>query len=202
MPDPILNKLGAYLDGELNQQDTAAVEAHLKTCAECRHELEDLQQLSGLLRAVPQPEFTPAPDFKAQIMLQMPRRDETQNHPAGESFLIWLVPTMVVVGLIFIQVTMNLSTLVSLANQAGLLDGAASWASTAPQQVIWVSAVQTAAGNLLDLPGLPGLAVLNDAGVFTWNAFITLLLQVGAAAIYWGVLIYVWRNKGYTLSLN
>ena len=76
MPDQMSDKLGAYLDGELDRRAQSEVQAHLETCPACQDELEELRRLSHLLRAAPQPDFTPASDFKAQLMLQLPRREE------------------------------------------------------------------------------------------------------------------------------
>jgi len=47
------NNLSAYMDGELDPSDAARVEKHLKTCSECRQELDSLCQLTSLLRQVP-----------------------------------------------------------------------------------------------------------------------------------------------------
>ncbi|QSZ50303.1 zf-HC2 domain-containing protein [Arthrobacter sp. D5-1] len=45
--------LGAYLLGGLEPDEARTFEDHLATCAECRHELEELVSLPALLDAVP-----------------------------------------------------------------------------------------------------------------------------------------------------
>jgi len=45
--------LSAYLDGELKPRQRAVVEKHLKTCAQCRADLESLRHTVALLRMVP-----------------------------------------------------------------------------------------------------------------------------------------------------
>jgi anti-sigma factor RsiW len=195
MPDPIFNKLDAYLDGELNQRDRTEVEAHLETCSMCREELDDLRQLSSLLKAAPQPEFTPPLDFKAQFMLQLPRRDDP-TYPIPEGHVLpWMAPTLVLAIWIFIQVTLGLSTLFLIANQAGFFDGALAWASSSPRQMLWISATQVAIGSELGAEGQIGLNILNDAGLFMQNLTTLLLWQVGLAVIYWGAMTLVWYNK-------
>jgi anti-sigma factor RsiW len=53
--DAVREWLGAYLDGELNAERRAWVQYHLARCAMCRHELEELRNLSSLLHADPLP---------------------------------------------------------------------------------------------------------------------------------------------------
>jgi negative regulator of sigma E activity len=48
-------QLSALLDNQLGEQERAALEAHLRDCAECQAELASLQQTRALLRALPQP---------------------------------------------------------------------------------------------------------------------------------------------------
>jgi len=198
MPDQIRTKLGAYLDGELNRREQIEVENHLPTCPACREELEELRRLSSLLRSIPEPEFTPPQDFKSQVMLQLPRSDEPfRQQPSGQMTL-WLAPVLVVVVMIFMRVTDNLSAVVSLLHQIGLLNGSAVWASGTPQQTFWYSALQLALGGSANTPGLTGLQVLNTAGVVSQNVLILLLSQVGAALLYWGVLTLAWRKRAGT----
>ncbi|UKA49318.1 zf-HC2 domain-containing protein [Arthrobacter sp. FW305-123] len=45
--------LGAYLLGGLELQEARTFEDHLATCADCRHELEQLESLPALLDSVP-----------------------------------------------------------------------------------------------------------------------------------------------------
>lgn len=45
--------LGAYLLGGLDPEEEAAFRDHLANCADCRHELEELESLPALLDAVP-----------------------------------------------------------------------------------------------------------------------------------------------------
>ena len=45
--------LGAYLLGGLEADEARAFEDHLRTCATCRQELEELESLPALLDAVP-----------------------------------------------------------------------------------------------------------------------------------------------------
>ena len=204
MPDQISPKLGAYLDGELDRRGQNEVRAHLETCPACRAELEELRNLSRLLRAAPLPEFIPTADFKAQLMLQLPRSEhQAQNHErlesrrtlSGGSLLPWLAPALVLVGWIFFQGVLGLTSLAALASQAGLLEGVAAWVSGGPQQMLWFATAQAAFGGLLSPNGQAGLTVLNDTSLVALSIILALLWQVGAALLYWGVLTLLWHNK-------
>src|SRR5262249_41125643 len=46
-------RLSAFLDGELPPADRAAVEGHLRQCAACAHELEELAAVDALARELP-----------------------------------------------------------------------------------------------------------------------------------------------------
>jgi len=199
MPDLMLNKLGAYLDGQLGRREKTEVETHLETCQSCRDELDELRRLSYLLRAAPQPEFTSALDFKAQLMLQLPRRDETLNQEPDNHLVLWMAPVVVLAVWIFIQVTLGLSTLLLLAKQAGFLDGAAAWLASAPQQMLWFTTAQATVGHTLGTESLTGLSILNNADLFLQNLGSLLLWQVGVAVFYWGAMALVMQNKVKTL---
>ena len=194
MPDPIFNKLGAYLDGELNSREAAAAEAHLKVCVECRAELEELRRLSSILEGSPDPEFLPVQEFKSRLMLQLPRREELPPVETNIPFLLWLAPLMVIISLVFIQVTIGLTSFITTASQFGLFNGSDTWMAAAPRQMAWFTAIQTLGGYSSNLPDIPAPQFLNNAGVFSWDLFTRLLLQIAAAVIYWGILIYIHRR--------
>jgi len=55
--EKITNKLGAYLDDELDEQIRRQVEEHLRQCPACTAELQELRHLSRYLDMVPEPEM-------------------------------------------------------------------------------------------------------------------------------------------------
>ncbi|NTU76001.1 MAG: hypothetical protein HGA86_07760 [Anaerolineaceae bacterium] len=203
MPDQISNLLGAYLDGELDERSQVKVQAHLETCADCQAELNELRQLSQMLRAAPQPELTPAVNFRTQLMLQLPRqvpqtRAAVQTSRPKGLLLAWMAPVLVLAVWIFFQVSMGMSTLVTIANQAGFMEGAASrLATSTPQQLLWVTAAQATMGSVLGQQGQTSLNILNSAGLLAKGLTDMLLWQFVAAVLYWGALAVAWlgRNK-------
>jgi anti-sigma factor RsiW len=189
------NKLGAYLDGELDQRSLMEVEGHLAICQSCQAELEELRQLSSLLHAAPKPDFISALDFKNQLMLQLPRRAEMPPLKPNGHVLLWMAPVLILAGWIFIQVTISLSTLLIFANQAGFLDNTAIWLASSSQQMPWFSMLQIVAGGILGPKGQADLELVNDAGLFVQNLARPLFWQVGVAVFYWGALFLAWREK-------
>lgn len=55
MAEHVTELLSSYLDGQVSLPERRTVEEHLAGCAACRAELEELRQLTGLLRRLPQP---------------------------------------------------------------------------------------------------------------------------------------------------
>jgi len=51
--DAIREQLSAYLDGELEAEEAEQVREHLASCEACRKELASLEELTGVLRALP-----------------------------------------------------------------------------------------------------------------------------------------------------
>lgn len=52
-PDPWNDRLSEYFDGDLDAADTAAVSAHLQTCAACRDDLEAIGRVAARARTLP-----------------------------------------------------------------------------------------------------------------------------------------------------
>ena len=129
-------------------------------------------------------------------MLQLPRREEVlpqATHSAN--WLLWLAPVIVLGGWIFMQVTLNLTGLVTLAARAGIMEGTLAWAAGSPQQTQWFAAAQSVVEGMLGLQIPAGFSILNDAGVFANSVVTPLLWQAGAAALYWAALALVWYGR-------
>ena len=60
-----VDKLGAYIAGGLSPRETAKVDQHLAGCADCRQQVEELEDLGSLLRRV----VTPVPLALAAVSL-------------------------------------------------------------------------------------------------------------------------------------
>ena len=71
--------LSAYFDGELTEEESAAVRAHLSECEDCRARLDEYAQLSGAMLALGEEDVPEG--FTARVMdavraekAAMPRR--------------------------------------------------------------------------------------------------------------------------------
>jgi hypothetical protein len=195
MPDQIHDQLGAYLDGELGGRRLMEVQTHLETYPDCRAELDSLRDLSGLLHASPDPEFTPARLFTSRLMLQLPRRHQTRA--SGNSFLYikGMTPVLLLLSWIFIQVTASLSTLITLAGRIGLLGNSAEWLPGAPQQTLWFTSTQAFFGGFMNLQGAITLSFLNDLVLWFQNLDGAFLLQAVLVVLYFTWLVIWLKNR-------
>ncbi len=189
MPDPIQNKLGAYMDGELNRQERLDVERHLETCEACRDEMRELTRVSNLLHESRLPEFTSTSDFKTRLMLQLPRQQVPLRQNGREKFL-WVGPVVVLFAFIFLEVTMNFSSILEWAGQFGWMTVGGS----SPSQMIWFSALRLLPGDLTAAPGLTWLNMVNNAGLITQQVVVYLVWQTIAAVVYWGLFVLAWKK--------
>lgn len=64
-----IDRIYAYLDGELSTREQAELEAHIARCPACREAVEDRRRLQTAAREIP-PLRVP-PDFTAQVMLRL-----------------------------------------------------------------------------------------------------------------------------------
>jgi predicted anti-sigma-YlaC factor YlaD len=72
MNEHVQDWLPAYHDGELHWSRQKRVEDHLKGCAACRQDLDQLRKLSALLQAAPGPaRQTSAGRFASQVELRL-----------------------------------------------------------------------------------------------------------------------------------
>jgi predicted anti-sigma-YlaC factor YlaD len=78
----IQEKLSAYLDGELTQQDRQRVGAHLQQCERCRGVLEDFARMRADIREIPFPE--PPTDAWSKMMAGL-----TFRTTRGLGWLLW-----------------------------------------------------------------------------------------------------------------
>jgi len=69
-------RLDAYVDGEMPDQDWRVLEEHLRTCSDCAREALGRMQLKHATRAAAARRFVPSPDFRLRIEKSIaPRRN-------------------------------------------------------------------------------------------------------------------------------
>jgi anti-sigma factor RsiW len=79
-------ELVAYLDGELDESATQAIEAKIATDPDARAELDALQQTWGLLDYLPK--ATPSPNFTNKTLERLTLED-TSAQPTAKSRTLW-----------------------------------------------------------------------------------------------------------------
>ncbi len=85
MHQVILNRLEEYLSSSCSPREFTA---HLESCEECRAEVREMQELSGVLQAIRAPEpLTPSPGFYARVAQRVEAR-----RPRSFWSLFWLDP--------------------------------------------------------------------------------------------------------------
>ena len=192
----VLDCLGAYLDGELNSHHQQRVEAHLKECAICRSEFEGLQQVSRLLQTAPAPEFLPTEQFAARLALQLPRRELAERPTKRVSLLWWLVPAVLLIAWFFIQTLLSVNGVISVMNQANLVEGTARFFSGSTSPSFWFSAVINLFGSSLDGPQISALVFLDRLGALRADVFGQFIWQAAIALLYLTWLAIWWIRSG------
>jgi len=81
----------AYLDGEPIGEEKERLEEHLVVCAQCREELNALEEVGLLLSEAPL--FSPQPGFTARVMARLAQREARRR-------LTRVAPALVAVSLI------------------------------------------------------------------------------------------------------
>lgn len=76
--EKIIEMIGAYIDKELNIEDSYRVREHLKTCCECRKYYEELKSIDTKIGKVVESETMPSDSYfkslSSAIMTQLPRK--------------------------------------------------------------------------------------------------------------------------------
>ena len=192
MTEHVNELLGAYLDGELHGWQLRQVERHLEECQTCSVELEELRQLSRLLRETTiERGFTPADRFASQLLLQLPRQQEP---PPSRKWLKagwWLTPAALVATWAFAHTVVVVSWLVWAALQTGMLGEAAAWLRDLPQHNLWLSAFFSLFnGDLASVQPALSLAESWGQALLAQAIWLTML-----AVLYWTWLVLWWFRR-------
>lgn len=197
MAEHVTELLSAYLDGELHDARRHHVEAHLVKCDSCQAELKALRNLSAILREASSGEdFTPTERFAAQTMSRLPDRRPIRPHPGSGEIKWWLVPIGLFTVWVFLQITLDLGTLVATIGQTGLLGGAATWLVGVPQQNAWFALTANLFGGNLSGYSRQLLQFLGEVDLFGEHSLAQFSWQIGIAALYWAWLIVWWLRDG------
>ena len=90
------SQLGAYALGALEPAESREVDEHLATCAECRAELVELEEMREFLGEVPPEAFLDGPPEDGDLLLQRTLR-EVRSEPVKRRRKPWLLVAAAVV---------------------------------------------------------------------------------------------------------
>jgi anti-sigma factor RsiW len=138
MANHVTEWLGAYHDGELHGARLRHVEGHLAECATCQAELDEIRNLSALIQDTSSSgDFLPSERFVANLALSLPRQSEQLQPCNAQNWLVRLIPVGLLGIWLFIDITLSLSSLVTLAADGGLLGSNLAWLQGNPSQMKW-----------------------------------------------------------------
>ena len=105
--------LGPYLDGELRTSQVTKIENHLGTCDQCRSELADLDNLSGLLQfSAPLPQMKSEDQFVAEVGLLLERHPEPTGLKRVLVKVLKAIPVSLAGTWLFVQTSLIITTLI------------------------------------------------------------------------------------------
>jgi predicted anti-sigma-YlaC factor YlaD len=191
MSNHVSEWLSAYLDGELYGSRLQYVEAHLPGCEACQAELESLESLSGLLREVPEADFSLPERFATQVNLRTPHKQARISRKQVNEVGWWAIPVGLLASWIFISTAFALGDILSAASDFGVVTGVSDWLGSGSSNSVYLS---TTIGQL----GLLSGNSLNWAEVtetFTRTSLPQAILQVSIALLYLGWLAIWWTRQ-------
>ena len=201
MANHVTEWLGAYHDGELRGARLHQIEGHLAECATCQANLDELRNLSALLQdTAPNGDFLLTERFVSNLVLSMPRGSEQPQPRNALKIGWWLIPVGLLGIWLFIDITLSLGSVVTLAAGTGLLGGNLAWLQGNPLQMQWFATAMNLFGNQLGALGREILSALNDANLFTKQLAGILIPQAILAVSYLGWLSSWWLRHQHQLS--
>jgi anti-sigma factor RsiW len=191
MSNHVTEWLNAYLDGELKGNRLQQVEEHLAECTACQTEMDSLQNLSGLLQAVPAPEFSSPERFATQVNLLLPQKRTTT--PGTRLFEVswWMIPVGLLAVWVFISTAALLGDAMSVAKNFGILDSTTASFISAPSET---AEVTSALGQFGMLQG-NSLRWAEITESLTRGLFPKIVLQVAVALLYLTWLAIWWTRE-------
>ena len=180
MSNHVTEWLNAYLDGELKGNRLQHVQEHLAECTTCQDELDSLQSLSGLLQAVPAPEFPSPERFATQVNLLLPQK--RTSTPGTQLFEVgwWMIPVGLLAVWVFISTAALLGDAMSAAKNFGILDSTTASFISAQSDT---AEVMSTLGQFGMLQG-NSLQWAETTESFTRGLFPQIVLQVAVALLY------------------
>jgi anti-sigma factor RsiW len=196
MSEHVTAWLEAYHDGELRGRRLRKVEAHLRSCAACRRELERLERLATALRSVPAVEGIASPDrFVYEVGLRLQRRPEQPVWQRALNVGWQLAPMGLLGAWAFVQAVLIVFGVLSAAVRVGLGGDLAASLFGVSQGVAVESGLPGLSGAGLNDLAPVALRVLRSGGPSGWGPMLTVALLILIGVLYWSWLASWWARR-------
>lgn len=189
--------LSQYIDGRLDPEDTARVGGHLQSCEACRHELEALRAMLGLLHRVP----VVSPPRSFAVAEAVPDR---RPSPAWAFSATRLATAAAMLLLAFV-----------IAGDAANLFAAAPAGETAPAPGDLTGAGESHTlsednrGEANDSPQAFAWSdsadldkASSEGGLYTWPVRQLEIALAGVTVVLIGTTAYMWRRRRAEVTVN
>ena len=190
MSEHIIEKLGAYLDNELNNREIQKIEQHLEECAICQEEYESLQSLSSILAEAPLPDFPSPRDFSANVALRLPRKTVASTSSKVLKIGWWMAPVGLLTAWVFIVTTNLVGEMLGAANRFGLMNTADFLDVSSSTQTYWSATL--ANFGLLAGSNLQWAQMLES---FTRATAPQVIIQISIAILYLSWMAIWWTRQ-------
>jgi predicted anti-sigma-YlaC factor YlaD len=189
--------LDAYLDGELKGDMANHINSHLAVCDLCRVELEELKQISDVLKVdADERRLLPDTHFSAEVALKLPRH---QDHPSQNQITQigwWLIPSAIMAAWVFLHSVLIVSSLVAASGQVGLITGPFAGLSAFSSQPLEPSILFYLPAGQLDLASRSFLEWLSEWTSFGRSIITPVIFQAALGILFTGWLFAWWfRNS-------
>ncbi len=91
------DKIPAFSEGDLSDNEMAEMEIHINQCEKCRLYLEEMDSLTEELRALPS--ISVSDEFTGKVMNRLKQEKIGKAHPGLQSYIIGIILAGVVFGL-------------------------------------------------------------------------------------------------------
>lgn len=186
--------VNAYFDGELHGEELEQVNRHLAVCPDCQAALEEVRQVSHLLKTAPLPEFTSTEHFISNLALKLSHNPARDGVSKKTYSTWWLVPAGLLGVFFFFQTAILVSNLVGVVEFTGLLDSVSALFEQGGD-AFWYTALVNLTGGQLGA-AQSSMSMLNALSLLGNSIFQSFFLQATIFLLYcaWLTTWFMRRN--------
>jgi hypothetical protein len=102
----VIELLPWFVNGTLNERDQSVVNAHLKVCDECDHEVQDLIETSKVFQAAGEPLAESIEEARSDFLRQLDAESEKRRYRATDR---WMIPATMAACLLIAALFIGIS---------------------------------------------------------------------------------------------